>query len=1557
MWLLKANPDEKLAIELLDWLEAREYELLTWGFLDGGFSREEVEDAAQQILLDCAVYDVGADDLISMLEDRKLLFELNIGDRTLWRTRFAESIRLFARLRQMFKADAWSIAPSLVADFRLAMRPRRYPRRDITPTVVQSVLAQAVKPRPLQATEKQVLRALTHDAEGGELCLSKFQVDAAAELLSAGNGKTRGTIVCAGTGTGKTISFYLPTLMHIARNMSENSLWVQALAIYPRNELLKDQFTEAYNQARKLDSITLQKHGRKIQIGAFYGDTPNNARSVHFKWAERMVGGTKVYICPMLRCPVCDGDLAWREADIARNREELHCLKSSCNGGTREDEVILTRSRMQGTGGNEGQVPDILFTSAEMLNRSLSSTWNRHLFGIDVPRERSVSFVLLDEVHTYGGTHGAQVALLLRRWKHAAGGAPHFVGLSATLSDAQTFFADLTGISPGQITSVSVGDTLEEEGKEYQLVLRGDPVSGTSLLSTSIQAAMLLARVMEPRGGEAGELWGQRVFAFTDDLDVTNRLFHNTLDAEGRNSKNKPKVGRNGTPAPVPLASLRNSSHPASAERLAEGQNWWMCEDIGHDLGDAVTSPGENARMKVGRTSSQDAGVDAGSQIIVATASLEVGFNDPTVGAVMQHKAPRDPASFLQRKGRAGRKRITRPWTVVVLSDYGRDRLTYQNYDQLFDPVLEKPSLPIDNRYVLRIQASFAFMDWITQKLKGTSLWRGSVWDDFSRPARPDNSFEINRQVKQAEIIRRVLDGGPLRAELGAFLEKSLQISPDDVRAVMWEPPRALMTAVLPTLWRRLTYRWRVLGEGDGRDMMTQNAPLPEFVTSNLFSDLNTPEVLVRAPRTYFSDEDSKFYEQPMGLSSALRSCAPGRAIRRFAVDSIADNHWVVPPNLVSGEYSLDVSTFCSPDHREVVGEFEASVEGSVESFLCLRPHEIELQQVPQEVLNTSNAQLRWYSQFLPPVTDDQDTDVPQGSLWSEWIHSARFYTHNERKPLRVRRFATHSKANIRFKGGGEAQVISSFEEQGQPAALGFEHEVDAVAFSCRFSPDFLAEVRERSGSTLRTAFLRDQIESDPHLLGVANIFRLGWMAQVFTSIVLARSLVQNCTLEASLTWYESHDWMPSVERVLNVIFGVLAVASEDGELGEEEEEEASPYNGTSPKPRLYTALRDLAAMPEVRMRLLEIGRCLCEDPDEKWDEWLRNRLKATLGGALLQACYAATPNVGNNDLLLDLEGGVSAPFAPHPCGEGEEIIWISEDVMGGSGVIEALQREYISDSRRFFLLVEAALAPSDFEVVDAQLTRIVALTQNESDVQNSFDAVRTAESNQTLAQARRDLMETLQGHQVVVTHPVMTSLTARLVRPGSSQETDELLARLIERWDAEEENLGVEIDARIFAYLAAVDSAFKTKLESILAGISSGAGDEDLQKRYSVLYSLLWPRGAVLRERALDSYNPYTNAPHGDASLLREALQCRKAPVSIHDPNWRAQAQELLRVRGEVLLWGDSNSAELLQTAIREFLVVPVEAGFLRLYPHLSRIQNTLDGFLATLHLPEAIQ
>src|SRR4029079_7510758 len=146
--------------------------------------------------------------------------------------------------------------------------------------------------------------------------------------------------------------------------------------------------------------------------------------------------------------------------------------------------------------------------------------------------------------------------------------------------------------------------------------------------------------------------------------------------------------------------------------RRDAGQVWDLPQSLGWPL-----TPGEEGRLLIGRTSSQDPSVEKSWNVGVATASLEVGFDDDSVGAVLQHKSPHSDAAFLQRKGRAGRTREMRPWTAVVLSDYGRDRATYQSYERLFDPELRPRPIPTANPIVLRMQAAFALMDCLTARL------------------------------------------------------------------------------------------------------------------------------------------------------------------------------------------------------------------------------------------------------------------------------------------------------------------------------------------------------------------------------------------------------------------------------------------------------------------------------------------------------------------------------------------------------------------------------------------------------------------------------------------------------------------------------------------------------------------------------------------------------------------------------------------------------------------------------------------------------------------------
>ncbi len=95
--------------EFLNLLEGKEIKLLTWGIVDGGFAEEEIAEMAAELLSNNEP-DVDIWDFINEILERRLLFELNLRGRRLFRTRMSEAVRLFARLRQLFPNNIRAIA-------------------------------------------------------------------------------------------------------------------------------------------------------------------------------------------------------------------------------------------------------------------------------------------------------------------------------------------------------------------------------------------------------------------------------------------------------------------------------------------------------------------------------------------------------------------------------------------------------------------------------------------------------------------------------------------------------------------------------------------------------------------------------------------------------------------------------------------------------------------------------------------------------------------------------------------------------------------------------------------------------------------------------------------------------------------------------------------------------------------------------------------------------------------------------------------------------------------------------------------------------------------------------------------------------------------------------------------------------------------------------------------------------------------------------------------------------------------------------------------------------
>lgn len=1501
---------ESVLIEFLDRLERQEERLLAWGVVDGAFIADELFDHAEAFLNERSLWNVFSDpdEVVELLQDRQLLFHFLEGTHSRWRTRMAEAVRLVSKLRQLFPGRPWQLAPTLVADYRLARVPRRYPRREIVPEVVFARLEADLR---LTRLRRDALVALLRVGQSDELRLAEFQFQAIRRMLrDLESRNSRGLIIGAGTGTGKTLAFYIPALTHLAGLVEPNEHWTKSVAIYPRNELLKDQFSETYAEARRLDAVLLRQGKRKIVLGAFFGLTPRNAAELKndTKWGRPRAGG---YVCPYLRCPRCEGDLVWRTADLDRDEETLHCLTSGCSSIVRQDEVMLTRHRMAKT------PPDVLFSTTEMLNRRMSDKQYGHLFGIGPSVRRRPQLMLLDEVHTYVGTSGAQVALLLRRWQRALGSVVQFTGLSATLRGATNFFEQLVGLRPGAVEEVSPRESeldVSPESVEYVMALRGDPVAATSLLSTSIQTAMLLGRILDPRQANTSHgVYGKRVFAFTDDLDVTNRFYNDLQDAEGVDSWNRPQPNKS------PLASLRSpSAGTDNALRFIAGQSWQMCEDIGHPIGLAQS-------LQISRTSSQDVGVAQSSDIVVATASLEVGYNDPEVGAVMQHKAPRDWAAFVQRKGRAGRRRTMRPWTIVALSDYGRDRVAYQAYDQFFSPELPVRSLPVSNRYVLRMQAAFALMDWIARELPQDAP-TGSVWSDFSGP--PQTGWWANnlkaRQNFEVEILKAVLDGNSDRSRsLVQYIQSALGLTADETQSILWDAPRPLLLSVIPTILRRLESAWhRVQSHPDepAHDHVVADHPLPDFVPQQLFGDLNLPEVeIVIDPQQQGQATESDF----LPIVQALKTLAPGRVSRRFGYKHRFANHWFPLPNLQDHNQVVPVEQYCI--EFEEAGNYQVRDGVGVRDVRCLRPWKIHPGRPPANVAVTSNSVLEWRSQIAPSREDDRlRFEPPRGIGWDELLDEIRFFTHHQRNHAVVRRFAVGARANVSFRDGTQLDAVVRFVNQidGAPAAVGFSIEADAIAFRFRMPADLglSADHRnQRKVRAFRAAYFRHRVQTEPLLDQLANWFQRDWLAQTYFSALVQFAIEAGIGIEEAHRQLHSGDIVSPLTIVLDTIFQSLELP-----------------HGQQQSQRVHDDLLNLCRDRNVTDSIGNLARVLWEPPDQHWQRWAGDRFKASVGGALLEACVQSCPQMEAGDLYLDIDAGPRPPDAPQLPPDVCEV-WVTESTIGGGGIIEEVLRSYVADPRRFFRIAESALAPTDFEIVDRELTRLLELTTTDAELNNTLNSIRQATSHANLTQGTMQLRRSLAQRGFSVTHAVLSAVYSRILRSGSSPQSDALLRRLVGNWNHAEETLGVELDPRVVAFVASQNSAVQADLSTLGA-----VPVNDDYWRFQTIYGLLWPRGEQVRGQGLSFYNPFAAAVIPDRDIVRDLIQCHEPSIPL-GPGYAAEVDHGIASHGAVRLVAATTSRQALKDAILRISAVPIEVDYLHLFPTV--VSLTQDG------------
>lgn len=217
---------------------------------------------------------------------------------------------------------------------------------------------------------------------------------AAWQRLS-GRGRTpRPTLITTGTGSGKSEGFLVPIIDHCAWARARGQKGIKALVLYPMNALVTDQERRI---AGMLTDPILQAAG--VRGGVWIGDD----------------GSTK----------------------SRREMGETHLIS---------DPASLMEDP-----------PDILLTNYKMLDRLLTNGSRHRLWATNTPPadlsgwEQPLTYLVLDEFHTYDGAQGTDVAMLLRRLGHRLGIATSqspldevgCVGTSATLGSSQTATADM----------------------------------------------------------------------------------------------------------------------------------------------------------------------------------------------------------------------------------------------------------------------------------------------------------------------------------------------------------------------------------------------------------------------------------------------------------------------------------------------------------------------------------------------------------------------------------------------------------------------------------------------------------------------------------------------------------------------------------------------------------------------------------------------------------------------------------------------------------------------------------------------------------------------------------------------------------------------------------------------------------------------------------------------------------------------------------------------------------------------------------------------------------
>lgn len=302
---------------------------------------------------------------------------------------------------------------------------------------------------PFRDAAKIAAEALFADfGAKGRIFLRSHQAEALQKSLVWGE-ERRNVVVTSGTGSGKTESFLLPILVRLlhesfawANNSEPSNYWwddpvnprwtplrggekrqaaVRGIVLYPTNALVEDQVARLRKAFRRISLLS----GEMLWFGRYTGQTPGNNA-----------------------LPMSNGNHTREELEALELRtmvEEFKALEGLSDSDLalftdpRANELILRWDMVSSP-------PDLLVTNYSMLNVMLMRRFETPIFEKTkqwlASDPQNVFSLAVDELHTYRGTAGSEVGLILRRFLDRLGLDPNspqlrILGTSASLDHGE----------------------------------------------------------------------------------------------------------------------------------------------------------------------------------------------------------------------------------------------------------------------------------------------------------------------------------------------------------------------------------------------------------------------------------------------------------------------------------------------------------------------------------------------------------------------------------------------------------------------------------------------------------------------------------------------------------------------------------------------------------------------------------------------------------------------------------------------------------------------------------------------------------------------------------------------------------------------------------------------------------------------------------------------------------------------------------------------------------------------------------------------------------------